>query len=149
MADAAHESATQFCTFFVDKLYFGIDVSRVQEALLYQDVTPVPKASHRVRGLINVRGQIFTSIDLRRCLGFEDLEGDTRPVNIVVRDGESTVSLLVDRMSEVLELGDEDFEPPPDTLRGVSRELIRGAYKLENRLMLVLDTEKTVEAAVN
>ena len=68
-------------------------------------------------------------------------------MNVVVRNGEEAVSLLADQIGDVLEVGDEIFEAPPETLQGVARELIRGAYKLKDRLLLVLDTEKTVTLA--
>jgi purine-binding chemotaxis protein CheW len=65
-------------------------------------------------------------------------------MNVVVRAGDEAVSLLVDEIGDVLEVEDESFESPPETLKGVARELIRGAYKLKDRLLLVLDTEKAV-----
>jgi len=68
-------------------------------------------------------------------------------VHVVVRTGEEAVSLLVDEIGDVLEVEDQTFEAPPETLQGVARELIRGAYKLKDRLLLVLDTEKTVNIA--
>ncbi|HXK26877.1 MAG TPA: chemotaxis protein CheW [Candidatus Binatia bacterium] len=68
-------------------------------------------------------------------------------MNVVVRNGEEAVSLLADQIGDVLEVEDGMFEAPPETLQGVARELIRGAYKLKDRLLLVLDTEKTVTLA--
>lgn len=68
-------------------------------------------------------------------------------MNVVIRGNDGSVSLLVDEIGDVLEVDRELFEPPPETLQGVPRELIRGAYKLEGRLLLVLDTNRVVEAA--
>ena len=66
------------------------------------------------------------------------------PMNVVIRTEEGTVSFLVDEIGDVLEAQEDQFEAPPETVRGVSRELIRGVYKMKDRLLLILDTEKTI-----
>ena len=134
----------QFCTFYVGDRFFGVEVERVQEVFRYQEMTPVPLASSVVRGLINLRGQIITAIDLRRRLGMKDLPEDQKPMNVVVRTDDDVVSLLVDRIGDVLEVGDEVLEPPPETLDEVARKLIPGVYKLKDSLLMTLDTEKTL-----
>src|SRR4051794_12779286 len=117
---------------------------RVQEIVRPQEMTRVPLAPHVVRGLINLRGQIVTAIDLRRRLDLEDRPADQLPVNVVVRTDDGAVSLLVDEIGDVLQVADQLFERPPETLKGTARELIRGAYKLQDRLLLILDTEQAV-----
>lgn len=134
----------QFATFYLERLLFGIEVGTVQEVIRYQEMTRVPLAPAVVTGLINLRGQIVTALDLRRRLELAERAADRLPMNVVVRAGDEAVSLLVDEIGDVLEVEDENFEPPPETLKGVARELIRGAYKLKDRLLLVLDTEKAV-----
>jgi purine-binding chemotaxis protein CheW len=134
----------QYCTFFVDGHYFGLDVRQVQEIIRYQEMTRVPLAPPEVRGLINLRGQIVTAIDLRRRLDLKERPADQLPVNVVVQTDDGAVSLLVDEIGDVLDVSEELFERPPETLRGRARELIRGAYKLKERLLLILDTERTV-----
>ena len=137
----------QYCTFTVGGHYFGLDVLKVQEVIRYQDMTRVPLAHPVVRGLINLRGQIVTAIDLRRRLDYEERPPDQLPVNVVVQTDDGAVSLLVDEIGDVLEVPEELFERPPETLQGTARELIRGAYKLKDRLLLILDTERTVSLA--
>ena len=134
----------QYCTFYVAGHYFGLDVLKVQEIIRFQETTRVPLAPPVVRGLINLRGQIVTAIDLRRRLGLTERPADQPPLNVVVHTDDGAVSLLVDEIGDVLEVPDKLFERPPETLRGAARELIRGAYKLKDRLLLVLDTERTV-----
>lgn len=135
----------QFCTFHVDGLFFGVEVLNVQEVIRYQEMTRVPLASHVVRGLINLRGQIVTAIDLRRRLALRERPADRLPMNVVVRTDDGAVSLLVDEIGDVLEVDAAAFERPPETLRGTARELVRGVYKLKDRLLLILDTAQTVE----
>lgn len=138
----------QFCTFYVNRLYFGIAVSQVQEVMQHRSTEPVPLAPSIIEGLINLRGQIVTAIDLRRRLQFEERAPEKPPMHVVVRTEDGSVSLLVDEIGDVLEVDNEIFEPPPESLQGIARELIRGAYKLEGRLMLVLDMAKTVDLQV-
>lgn len=140
-------TAQQFCTFYAAGLYFGLDVMNVQEIIRYQEMTRVPLAPPVVRGLINLRGQIVTALDLRRRLDLPDRPQDELPVNVVVQTDDGAVSLLVDEIGDVLELPETDFERPPDTLTGAARDLILGAYKLSDRLLLILNTAKTVNIA--
>jgi purine-binding chemotaxis protein CheW len=134
----------QYCTFHVDGHYFGLDVLKVQEIIRYQDMTRVPLAPPVVRGLINLRGQIVTAIDLRRRLALSDRPADQLPLNVVVQTDDGAVSLLVDEIGDVLEVSEQLFERPPETLTPAARELIRGAYKLQDRLLLILDPERAV-----
>ena len=135
----------QFCTFFIDSLFFGVDVMRVQEVLRGQEMTRVPLAPAVVQGLINLRGQIVTAIDLRRRLELRDRVSDRTPMNVVVRTDDGAVSLLVDDIGDVIKVQSDTFEPPPETLTGVTRHLIRGIHKLEKQLLLVLDIDRTVD----
>lgn len=134
----------QLATFYLDGQLFGVEVSQVQEVIRYQEMTPVPQTPAAVAGLINLRGQIVTALDLRRRLKLPERVADRLPMNVVVRTDDEAVSLLVDEIGDVLEVAQDAFERAPETLIGEARELIRGAYKLENRLLLVLDMNKVV-----
>jgi purine-binding chemotaxis protein CheW len=134
----------QFATFSLEQLTFGVEVLQVQEVIRYQEMTQVPLASRTVRGLINLRGQIVTAIDMRRRLGMGDLPPGTLPMNVVVRTGDGAVSLLVDEIGDVLELEASQYEAVPETLSGVARELVTGVFKLKDRLLLALDVESAV-----
>jgi purine-binding chemotaxis protein CheW len=137
----------QLATFYLDGLLFGVEVSKVQEVICHQEMTRVPLAHPVVQGLINLRGQIVTALDLRRRLAMTERASGRLPMNVVVRTGEEAVSLLVDEIGDVLDVTGEGFERPPETLRGEARDLIRGVYKLKDRLLMVLDTEKSVALA--
>src|SRR3954470_3351353 len=92
----------QFCTFTLGEHYFGLDVLKVQEIIRSQEMTRVPLAHPVVRGLINLRGQIVTAIDLRRRLDMPDRPATMQPVNVVVQTDDGAVSLLVDEIGNVL-----------------------------------------------
>jgi purine-binding chemotaxis protein CheW len=142
--EAIMSEARQFCTFFLDRLFFGVEVQRVQEVIRYQEMTRVPLASSVVSGLINLRGQIVTAVDLRRRLGLPERPADQLPMNVVVRTDDGAVSLLVDEIGDVLEVAEEHFERPPETLQGAAHDVIQGAYKLADRLLVILDPELVV-----
>ena len=137
--------SSQLCTFFLDSQMFGIDVQTVQEVIRYQQMTDIPLAPEAVCGLINLRGQIVTAIDLRKRLGLPSRPEGQLPMNVVVRSDDGAVSLLVDQIGDVQESDLENFESPPETLRGGARQLIRGAYKMKDRLLLILDTERVID----
>lgn len=141
---AAVATAAQYCTFYLDGLFFGVDVQRVQEVLRHQTLTPVPLAPPTVRGLINLRGQIVTALDLRQRLGMPPRVSEKPPMNIVIRSDEEAVALLVDEIGEVVDVEEGRFERPPETLQGPARELIPGAYKLDARLLLILDVDRAI-----
>ena len=130
-----------YATFHLGHLYFGIEVSRVQEVIRFQEMTAVPLAPKMVRGLMNLRGQIVTALDLRNRLGLPDGPTDSVQMNVVVRTNGELVSLLVDRIGDVLAINKNNFEPPPETLRGLPRDSILGAVKLQHQLLLLLDTD--------
>lgn len=137
-------ASRQYCTFFLGDQCYGLDVLNVQEIVRPQALTRVPLAHPMIRGLINLRGQIVTAIDLRTRLGLPARESCNESVNVVIQTDDGSVSLLVDEIGDVLEVTERQFERPPETLRGSVRDLIRGAYKLPDRLLIVLDPELIV-----
>jgi purine-binding chemotaxis protein CheW len=134
----------QYSTFDVSGFYFGIDVLQVQEVLRYQEMTPVPLAAPVIEGLINLRGQIVTALDMRRRLGLPPRACGETAMNVVVRTDEGAVSLLVDEIGDVVEADSSTFELPPENLDPAIRSLVRGIHKLKDRLLLVLDITQTL-----
>ncbi len=143
------ETQKLYCTFFLDDLFLGIDVLKVQEILLYQEMTPVPLAHPVISGLINLRGQVVTAMDLRLRLGLTERDPEQLPMNVIVQTKGDTVSLLVDEIGDVVEVDDSAFEPPPETIKGTIRNLIDGVYKLNDQLLLVVDAERTMDLSAD
>lgn len=137
----------QLCTFYVDDLFFGIDVLKVQEVLKYQEMTEVPLSPSIISGLINLRGQVVTAMDLRPRMGLSERGNDSLPMNVIIRSGDDTVSLLVDEIGDVVEPDETAFEPPPETINVSIRECITGMYKLDGQLLLVMDSERILNLA--
>jgi purine-binding chemotaxis protein CheW len=140
--------AHHLCTFTVGPYWFGVTVDRVQEVIRHQQITRVPLSSPVVRGLMNLRGQIIMAIDLRRCLGLPDADAQAQAMNVILRGDQGPTSLLVDSIGDVRQVDPEHFELPPDILREPARALIVGAYKLTNKLLIVLDADRVIASAI-
>ncbi len=134
----------QLCTFHVGRLFLGLDVLCVQEVIRSPELALVPLAPPTIRGLLNLRGQILTAIDLRRLL---KLPAPRDPVTtamlIILCTQHGQVALVVDSVGDVMELTEESFEPPPDTVPPAMRHLIAGVHKLDRALLHILDAEAT------
>lgn len=137
--------STQFTTFYLDGLHFGVAVPCVQEVIRYQDMTSVPLAPREIEGLINLRGQIVTALDLRRRIGLPERPHGQRPMNIVVRTPDGAVSFLVDDIGDVVEVDASRQEPVPNTVAGPAAEVLSGVYKREKQLLLVLDVDRVLQ----
>jgi purine-binding chemotaxis protein CheW len=137
--------AQQFCTFYLNGLFFGVEVEKVQEVIRYQAMTRVPRAAEVIGGLINLRGQIVTAIDLRKRLDMESRPADRKPMNVVVRTDDGAVSLLVDEIGDVVEVSPGSFEAPPETLLGAARQMTCGVYKLDGQLLHAVDLDAVLQ----
>lgn len=139
----------QVTTFTVSDLLLGLDVRDVQEILRPQAMTPVPLAPGVVEGLINLRGQIVTALDLRERIGLpprtEAEQATRRPMNVVVRTGENATSLLVDSIGDVVDVEPGSLEAPPENLADSTRDLLKGIHKLDGRLLLLLDLDRVLQ----
>jgi purine-binding chemotaxis protein CheW len=134
------------CTFQLADQWFGIEAAGVQEVLRQQPVTALTWASDAVRGLLNLRGQIVTAVDLRRGLRLPPREDHDPPTHVVVRVGAMAVSLWVDEVGEVVEVDRDAREGVPPTLPKAMNEFIRGVYRTPDHLLLALDVPRLVGA---
>jgi purine-binding chemotaxis protein CheW len=133
-----------YATFTVHDRFLGVPVERVQEVLRAQPLTPVPLAHEHIGGLLNLRGQIVTALDLRARLGLPPRDAAAPSANVVVATEDGPLSLIVDALGDVLTVDDDAFEPPPETVAAATRHLIKGSFKLDDALLLDLDLDATV-----
>jgi purine-binding chemotaxis protein CheW len=141
MSAGAEIDLNQLCGFKIGNGYYAISVLEVQEVIKPQLLTLVPLAPDYVRGLINLRGQIVTAISLRKLFGLPDDERDDY-MNIIVRSGDSLYSLVVDEILDVIDVDKETYEGTPETLDQRVRQFISGVYKMDGRLLMLLDLDK-------
>ena len=136
--------STRFCTFHVGELLLGVEVGLVQEVLGEEPMTRVPLADPWVSGLLNLRGQIVTAIDARRRLGLPPRGPGDRTANIVLRMPDGSVSLVVDREGDVVDLPEDEIEPLPENVSPAIRAVVSGTCKVGEGLLLMLDAERTL-----
>ena len=132
----------QLATFYLDGLLFGIDILEIQEINRQRDLTLVPHTLQQVRGVINLRGEVVSVLDLRRVLGLGSIElgQDTR--NIVLHYGGELVGVLVDRLSDVASVYADDLQQPPANISGVDARFMLGVHQLEGELIVLLSVEE-------
>jgi purine-binding chemotaxis protein CheW len=135
---------SQYITFDLDDHLYGVDVGWVQEVLRPHTRTRVPRSPDTISGLVNLRGQVVLTVDLRTRLELTPRSEDVEPMMVVVQVAGEPVSLLVDKIGDVVGAEEDTYAPPPDTLDGPTRALVTGAHKLDDRLLLLLDVERAV-----
>jgi purine-binding chemotaxis protein CheW len=138
----------QICTFYLNGSYFGIEIEDVQEIICQPSLTRIPLAPPEICGLMNLRGQIIPVVDLACRLALRStpcVRSDETIYNIIVHTIEDTVSFVVDDIGDVLHCSSSTFDPPPSNLNPQMRTFLKGAYKLEQDFLLVLNTAKILD----
>lgn len=134
----------QYTTFYVGNLLLGVDIRQVQEINRQLDVTKVPSAPEYIRGVINLRGEVTTVIDLQIILGLERTEvtGDSR--NLIVTSQGESIGLLVDRISDILTLRSDQINHSPANVKGIQGRYFLGVHALESEILVLLDIEEAL-----
>lgn len=145
MNESTLGSQRQVCAFTLGEHLFGIDVRYIQEVFRFQECTPVPLTPPLVTGLLNLRGQIVLAIDLRQRLGLTQRLGGKSPTSIVVRIDDGLLSFLVDELFDILNLDNAQFESIPETLTNTEKQFVTGCYKLDDRLLIMLDADQVAD----
>lgn len=122
----------------------GVPVGSVRDILGEQSITRIPLAPPEIAGSLNLRGRIVTAVDLRRRLNLPPPEVGHKPMSVVAEHGGELYALLVDQVSEVMSLKAADFEQNPPTLEAAWAAYSSGIYRLEDRLLVVLDVSKVL-----
>lgn len=139
----------QLTTFWVDTNLCGVKVLDVQEILHYRKITPVALVPEHVRGLMNLRGDIVTVLDLRRMFGLPPLADETTSMNLVVQTADEAVSLFVDRMATIVEVTADQLLPPPDTIQNALAGYLSAVCQVHDDLLLILDLEAILRLQEN
>lgn len=129
----------RYLTFNVGEEVFGIEIEYVTEIISMQPVTKIPQIADYIKGIINLRGKIIPVIDVRLKFKKESIEYDDRTCIIVIDTQDILVGLIVDKVSEVMTIDDEDIAPPPNSKTGARNRYIKGIGKIEGEVKLLLD----------
>ncbi|MCK5520436.1 MAG: purine-binding chemotaxis protein CheW [Candidatus Marinimicrobia bacterium] len=135
----------EIAVFQVDQIICGLDISYVQEINKHINITRVYGAPDYVRGIMNLRGQIVTVIDMRKKFGLESVEFNDGMRIVVTKYNEESIGLLVDGVKDVISAATENIEPPPSNVKGVSSRYFNGVLKLKDSLLMLLDKDKVLD----
>lgn len=135
----------QFVTFRVDNLFFGVSVKEVQEIIRYQEMTSVPLSPTFVSGLVNLRGQIITVVDMRSLLNLESHNSLIQQMIIVLLIEGEKICILVDKIGDVVDVTPQTFEETPTTFSNNLLGVVNGVHKLRGDVMLILNTKTCFE----
>ncbi len=140
---------SEFVTFRVGDALMGVDILQAEEINRHIEATNVPHAPEYVRGVINLRGDVVTVIDLCTILGLPTAELTKQTRTVVVRSKGEQIGLLVDRIADVVEARSDEIDPPPANMGSVEGRYYHGVYKLDTELLILLniDAVLAVQAA--
>jgi purine-binding chemotaxis protein CheW len=140
----ASGNSVELATFYVGEALYGMDILKVQEINKLMDMTSVPQSPDYVVGILNLRGQIVTVIDLGKKLHLENIQMNETSRNIIVNSGNEYIGLLVSRISDVVEAQWEKVEKPPANLDGIQGIYFKGVFKTKDRLIGILDVDRVL-----
>jgi purine-binding chemotaxis protein CheW len=144
MATAQRATAGQYLTFSLGEEQYGVEILRVQEIRGCSAITPIPNAPPYVRGVLNLRGAVVPVVDLRCRLGLERTAYTQFTVIIVVHVGATTAGLVVDAVSDVVTIAEDDIDDMPDLGKDLEMNVLRGVARVGERLVVLLDTDAAV-----
>lgn len=140
------KDTNQYLTFILGDEEYGVDILRVQEIKGYDKVTDIPNTPDYMMGVINLRGTIVPIIDLRRRFGLDRLEYGPTTVVIVIKvetvNGSRVMGIVVDAVSDVYDIAQEDLQPPPDFGTGISVDFVKGLATVGEKMIIMLDTDR-------
>ncbi|GMT48655.1 MAG: chemotaxis protein CheW [bacterium] len=140
----------KFITFFLDNEEYAVEIQKVREIIGIMDITPIPNIPDYIKGVLNLRGKVIPVIDLRLKFGMESKEyGDRTSIIVMeidINNRRSSIGTVVDMVSEVLQISDEDFEETPSFGVDVNTNFIQGMAKVKGKVKILLDIEKVLTA---
>jgi purine-binding chemotaxis protein CheW len=143
-AATQNRPTVELATFYIGEALCGMDILNVQEINKLMDMTKVPQAPTYVTGILNLRGQIVTVIDLGKKLGLTSTELNESTRNIIVNSENEYIGLLVSSISDVVEAQWDKVEDPPANIGGLQGAFFKGVFKTQDRLIGILDVNKVL-----
>ncbi len=135
----------RYLTFHLGKESYGIEIRHVTEIIVLQEITKVPDLPDFIIGVVNLRGNVISVMDMRMRFHLETREYDDRTCIVVVNVKDIAVGLLVDTVNEVLNIPEEQVDPPPKTHSGIKSNYVMGMGKVEKQVKILLDIEKILQ----
>jgi len=142
--ESARKRGGKYLTFVLAEEEYGLEILKVREILGMLDITAVPRTPDFVKGVVNLRGKVIPVVDLRLKFGFDAAEQTDETCIIVVDVNEVEMGVIIDKVSEVLDIGDEDIEDSPNFGSQVDTDFILGMGKAEGKVTILLDIGKVL-----
>ena len=131
-------------TFYVADMCLALEIGVIQEIIREVKVTPVPHAAGQIRGVINLRGEVTTVIDLRQVLGLASLDATSNTQTLIVRSQGESIGLIVDRVGDICDVDESSIVPPPPNVDSVDGRFFQGVCQRNSEIILVLDLEEAL-----
>jgi len=151
-ANVSNASEGQYLTFILASEEYGVDILRVQEIKGWESATPIPNMPNYIKGVINLRGTIVPVIDLRQRFNLENVEYGATTVVIVLKvkgaEQERTMGIVVDAVSDVYNVRDDNIKPPPDFDGVINVEAVRGLATVNEKMVIILDIDHLINLGV-
>ncbi len=136
------EDVDQLITFSVEKENYGVNIQKVKEVIKIREITKLPKAPSFVKGVINLRGDVIPIVDFREKFSLEQLEYTDMTRVIVVEVDKKSIGIVVDSVSHVIRMSQDEIVPPPPMIGGIAEEYLLGIGKIGEDLIILIDIEK-------
>lgn len=143
---AGDEPSGKYLTFSLAGEDYGLEILKVREIIGLMDITTVPQMPFYVKGVINLRGKVIPVVDLRLKFGMEPTEYDEQTCTVVVDVGQ-LMGVIVDTVQEVLDIADNQIDPPPPLGGGVDTSFVMGMGKIKDDVKILLDIDKVLDIA--
>lgn len=136
----------QLIKFAVADLTFGIEITQIHQILKPQEIFKVPNTPPFIEGLLNLRGRVLTVFNLRKRFGMEARANDGNTKIIIVNMNDVLIGFIVDSVTEIVRLNEEEFEDTPPSLHGIDRKYLSGVGKMGDKLIMILDLTKVLSS---
>ncbi len=145
-SNATQQTVRQFVGFLLHGEEYAIAITKIREIILMKPITRLPQVPEAIEGLINLRGHVIPLINLRKHFGLPSRPFDDETRTIVVSIGEKTVGCIVDEVTQVMRISSDQIQPVPISMAAAAERFIDGLARLEDRLLIILDTDKLFDA---
>lgn len=135
---------TQYVSFYVGDLLIGLPIHQVQEINRHLEVTRVPHADASIRGVINLRGEVVSVLDLPKVLGFGSAEISSTSRNVIIHHDNEQIGLVVDHVADILSIPKAEIRPTPANVKGVDGRFFKGVHTAESKITVILDVDETL-----
>ena len=148
----AQNNSNQFLTFMLAGEEYGVDILRVQEIKGWDEATEIPNTPEYIQGVMNLRGTIVPIVDLRSRFELERIEYSNTTVVIVLKtktnDTEKTIGFVVDAVSDVYNVTEEQLKPSPDFGNSVNTEFVSGLATVDEKMVILLDIDHLIDTDI-